>query len=141
MGNMIITLITNQGKEQKRVRHDHGGPFNSVEIDPVTGMEWHIEIFSGGIRCYPKKGEEYIRDVVASISLYAPRNLYNPRPTGDLKVDVDRRLSLVANVGGCTMRLQRGYAAVISFGVSSLHVSWDYPEYEHPKVEVFALEV
>jgi hypothetical protein len=103
--------------------------------DSATDTIWEIEVFSGSISCTPfKPTGERDDNVIGGFQLFTPSNIVNPTP-GASKTDIDRRPTLVANVAGSKMRLERGHAVVVECGAGVLHVSWDYPEYPHPKVE------
>ncbi len=135
MGFMLITWVCNSGENHgKKLRHENGTPFNLSAIDVVTKTKWKIHAFGGAIECVPytEKGELDV-NLIAGFRLYTPNNRVNPAPDAP-KTDVDRRPELVANVDGWRMRLERGHAVIVICGAGILHVSWDYPEYEHPKV-------
>jgi len=134
MGHIIFTLLRNDG--QKPDRRQKGMGHFQTSITSPDGTLWDLEIpCEGTLTCYPNDREGHRkRGPIPSIALYAPRNALVPGP-GDVQMEMDRRPVLVANIGGCTLCLQKGFAAVLYFGASVLLVSWDYPEFEHPSIE------
>jgi len=135
MAIMKTTWIHTSGKPSEEKKYEGDGSFFFRSVDPATDTEWSIKVFAGEIDCYPyKRGTNLRTNEVASFFLQAPTE----RVRSSIVVPgehIDRRPNLVAIVHGCSMRLYKGYAVSVTCGAGTLYVSWDYPEYEHPKLE------
>lgn len=129
---MKVTWTVAANPKERRT-DDSGIPFKVTHVDPTTGIRWEVEVFSGAISCVPYDNEKgsYRHDVSAAFTLYTPKNQVSPEWVTPRMIV--RSPETVAHFGGPRMRLNRGHAVVAGVGIGFLTVSWDYPEFEHPK--------
>jgi hypothetical protein len=116
------------GDNPQLIRHEGGTVFEHEATCPSSSIKWKLHVFDGAIRCTPPTTQS--PSIVATFTLYTPARKTNPNaPAGY----IDMRPEQVGIVAGSHMRLSSGHAVVVTCGAGSLHVSRDYPEYEHPK--------
>lgn len=133
MTHPLITLVHGDGA-RKPVRCSEGF-FRRYCEDVPTGNVWNVQVDrSGYIQCHPTKNGVDCPGLQASAILFAPHAVMVPGPEEKCLV-IDRRPIRVADIGCRSMHLQKGFAVTLHFGCSHLIVSWEFPEFEHPKVE------
>lgn len=130
-------MPTGDANKGNRQYDESGKPFNISALSvPTPDIRWEMSYFSGSFQCRPYDvGTGAPRnDVIASIRLYAPQDIYDPRPDAPKKL-LERKAREVANIGGSSGSLSRGHAALIICGAGMLYISWQFDEYKHPKIE------
>lgn len=133
-----ITWFPLGDKNKGKGRYDDSGrPFEVTALSvPTPDTRWVIKYFSGSFECYPYDETTGARrdDVTADVRLFAPEHIFDPRPDAP-KQPPTRRAQQVAIVDGYRGSLSRGHAVTISCGAGTLHVSWEFDEYQHPKID------
>lgn len=133
-----ITWIPTGDANKNNQQYDESGkPFKVSALSvPTPDIRWEIKYFSGSFQCCPYDAETGAlrKDVTASIRLYAPQDIYDPRPNTPKKL-LERKAIEVANIGGSSGSLSRGNAMLIICGAGMLHISWQFDEYKHPTIK------
>ncbi len=121
----ITWMPFGDSNRDKRRYDDSGRPFNVSGLSvPTPNVRWEVSYFSGSFQCRPfdaTTGAPH-PNVIAGATLYAqePRN---------------RSPQQVGSIAGSHGTLSRGHALCIDCGAGVLHVSWDFDEYKHPKID------
>jgi hypothetical protein len=119
-------------------RYDESGtPFKISALSvPTPDVRWEISYFSGFFQCQPYDAATGAprNDVIAGMRFYAPEDHYDPRPNTPKQL-LERKTREVGHASGSRGTLYRGHAVSISSGAGVLHISWDFDEYKHPKID------